>query len=107
MAKGDVKKELDNLGKAIVNDAKKNALPNKDTGALDRSLSYETAFISDEKFQIVINEKYYGKFLNAGTKNFKGTQYMTKAIDKNLNKGLNSIIEAITGEILNPIKSNI
>ncbi len=107
MAKGDVKKELEDLGKAIVKDAKKNALPNKDTGNLDRSLSYETVFISDDKFQIVINEKYYGKFLNSGTKNFKGTHYMDKAIDKNLDKGIDSIIEAITGEILNPIKSNI
>jgi hypothetical protein len=107
MAKGDVKKELEALGKAIATDAKKNALPNKDTGALDRSINYEVAYISDEKFNISINEKYYGKFLNSGHRSFKGTKYMDRAVEKNLSKGLDSIIEVMTGEILNPIKTNI
>lgn len=102
-----VKDELNKLGKNIAKDAKRNALPNKKTGALDRSFGYETTFISDEKFNVVINEKFYGKFLNSGHGSFKGTKYMDKAIAKNLDKGIEDIVNAITGEILNPIKSNI
>lgn len=102
-----VKDELNNLGKAIVKDAKSNVRPNKRTGALENSISFETAFIADDKFVLTINEKYYGKFLNSGTKNFKGTKYMDKAVEKNLDKGIDSIIEILTGEILNPIKSNL
>lgn len=102
-----VKGELDELGANIVRDAKRNAKPNKKTGKLDRSFSYETTFISDNNFNIVINEKYYGKFLNSGHGSFKGTQYMDKAIKSNIDSGLESIINTIVGEILNPIKSNI
>ena len=96
-----VKQELDNLGKKITADAKKNALPNKKTGNLDKSFSYETVFLSDEKFNLVINEKFYGQFLN------KKTGYMDKAIEKNIDKGIEDIINTITGEILNPIKTNL
>ena len=96
-----IKQELDNLGKKITADAKKNALPNKKTGNLDKSFSYETVFLSDEKFNLVINEKFYGQFLN------KKTGYMDKAIEKNIDKGIEDIINTITGEILNPIKTNL
>lgn len=92
-----VKDELDNLGKNIANDAKRLALSNKKTGALDRSIKYESAFISNDKFQVTINEKDYGQYLN------KKTQYMDKAIAKNLDKSIDSIVNIITGEILNPI----
>jgi hypothetical protein len=102
-----IKNELDKLGNNIAKDAKSNASPNKKTGALDRSFGYETSFISDEKFNVVINEKYYGKFLNSGHGSFKGTKYMDKAIQKNLDKGIEDIVNAITGEILNPIKTNL
>lgn len=102
-----VKDELDNLGRRIAADAKKNALPNKKTGALDRSIKYETTFISNEKFQIVIDEKYYGTYLNSGTRRgIKGTHYMDRAIEKNIIKGTDDIINTIAGEILNSIKTN-
>lgn len=102
-----VKDELDELGKNIAKDAKKNALPNKKTGKLDRSIKYDYTFISNEKFQLVINEIYYGKYLNSGHDSFKGTQYMDKAIDKNLNNGVNSITNAIVGDIMNDIKNKL
>ncbi len=99
-----VKNELDKLGNNIAKDAKQNALPNKKTGALDRSIKYETTFISNDKFQIVINEKFYGQFLNSGHGSFKGTKYMDKAITKNLPKGIDNIVNTIIGDIMNPIK---
>ena len=105
--KGDIKRELDELGKNIVKDAKKNALPNKDTGKLDRSISYETSFISEDKFNIAINYVYYGDFLNKGTSKMKATRFLDKAVEKNLEKGLDSIIEVMAGEFLNQIKTNI
>lgn len=92
-----VQEELDNLGRKIASDARKNALPNKKTGALDRSFGYDSTFISNDNFQIVIHEKNYGKYLNAKT------HYMDKAIASNIDKGIDSIINLITGEILNPI----
>ena len=92
-----VQEELDNIGKKITADAKRNALKNKKTGALDRSFGYDSSFISNESFQIVIHEKHYGKYLNAKT------HYMDKAIAKNIDSGIDSIINLITGEILNPI----
>ena len=92
-----VKEELDMLGRKITADAKRNALPNKRTGQLDKSFNYESSFISNDNFQLVINEKEYGQYLN------KKTKYMDKAIKSNLDKGIDSIINIITGEILNPI----
>lgn len=89
--------ELNNIGKNITNDARKGALKNKKTGALDKSFKYESSFISNDTFQLVINEKYYGEYLN------KKTKYMDKAISSNLDKGIDSIVNIIVGEILNPI----
>lgn len=92
-----VKDELDIIGRKITADARKGALKNKKTGALDRSFKYENSFISNDNFQLVINEKYYGEYLN------KKTKYMDKAISSNLDKGIDSIVNIIAGEILNPI----
>lgn len=93
----NIQDELDLLGKNITRDAKKGALKNKRTGQLDKSFNYESSFISNDNFQLVINEKEYGQYLN------KKTKYMDKAIKSNLDKGIDSIINIITGEILNPI----
>ena len=99
-----VQQELDNLGKNIVKDAKAGALPNKKTGALDRSFNYEYTFISNDKFNITINQKYYGVYLNSGNgRGFKGTHYMDRAITSNLPKGIDDIINIISGEILHKI----
>lgn len=92
-----ISEELDNLGRKITADARKGALKNKKTGALDRSFGYDSTFISNDNFQIVIHEKHYGKYLNAKT------HYMDKAIKENVDSGIESIINLITGEILNPI----
>ena len=89
--------ELNELGKNITADAKKNALPNKKTGALDRSFNYEYTFSSNDKFNIVINQKYYGEYLN------NKTHYMDNAIKNNLPNGVEDIINTIIGEIMNPI----
>ena len=96
-----VKDEIDKLGKNITADAKKNALPNKKTGQLDSSFSYKYSFISDEKFNIVIFEKFYGKYLN------KKTGYMDKAIEKNLDKGIESITNVMVDEFLNEISNKL
>ena len=99
-----VQDELNNIGKKITADAKKNALPNKKTGALDKSFKYESSFISNDNFQLVINQKYYGVYLNSGNgRGFEGTHYMDRAIASNLPKGIDSIVNIIVGEILNPI----
>jgi len=98
-----VQDELDNLGKSIASDAKRNALPNKKTGQLDRSIKYDSTFISNDKFQIVITEKSYGKWLNDGHGSFQGTLYMDKAVKSNIDKGINNIVNTIVGDILNPI----
>lgn len=92
-----IQQELDNLGKNIVKDAKAGALPNKKTGQLDRSFNYEYTFSSNDKFNIVINQKYYGEYLN------NKTHYMDNAIKNNLPNGVEDIINTIIGEIMNPI----
>jgi HK97 gp10 family phage protein len=97
-----VKQELDKLGKSIVSDAIK-TVP-VDTGALKASLKYETNFISNDEFQIVINEKYYGQYVDKGTRYQKAQSYMSNAIEKNLPKGIEDIVNTITGEILHSIK---
>lgn len=89
-----VQKELDRLGKNIVKDAIKLAKPNKKTGQLERSLNYDTTYINNDKFSITIEEVHYGKYLNAHT------QYMDKAIDKNIDEGISSIIEVQIDELL-------
>lgn len=93
-----VKDELNKLGAKIASDARKNAAPNKKSGQLDKSIKYETSIISNDKFQIIVSEKEYGKYLN------NKTGYMDKAIKDNLDKGIDSIMNVITGNILNPIK---
>ena len=96
-----IREELDELGREITRVAKQGALKNKKTGALDKSFGYETVFISEEKFQIVINEKYYGKFLN------NKTHYMDKAIEETVPKGVDNIIDTIVGEIMNKITTEL
>ena len=51
-----VKEELDLLGKNITADMKRLAKPHIDTGALDKSFKYESVFISNDKFNIVIGK---------------------------------------------------
>lgn len=82
-----VQDELDRLGKDIIDDAKKNAKPNKKTGKLESSLNYKTSYINDDKFTLELEEVYYGQFLN------NKTGFMDKAIDKNINKGIDSIVD--------------
>lgn len=96
-----VNDELNNLGKKIVQDAKK-TVP-VDTGKLKNSINYETTFISNDNFQIVIHEKKYGVYVDKGTRKQKAQPYMSDAIEKNLDKGIKNIINVITGEILQSI----
>ena len=62
-----VKEELDILGRKITADAKRNALPNKRTGQLDKSFNYESSFISNDNFITCINySDYIGCIENEG-----------------------------------------
>ena len=96
-----VREELDELGRKITADAKQGALKNKKTGALDKSFSYEYSFINDNQFSLVINQKYYGKYLN------NKTHYMDKAIENNISKGISSIVEVLADEFLNEITNKL
>ena len=91
-----IEDELDKIGKAITNDARKGALKNKRTGALDRSFSYDYSYINNNKFTIVISEMFYGKYLNNKTK------FMDKAISKNI-KNIDPIIDIMIDEMLDKI----
>lgn len=92
-----VQDELNKLGRDIINDAKKNAAKNKKTGTLERSLNYNTAITNDDKFALVLEEVYYGKYLN------NKTEFMDKAISRNLDRGIDSIVEVQINELLNDI----
>lgn len=92
-----VQRELDKLGRRIIEDAKSYARPNKKTGTLERSLSYDTVITNDDNFTLVLEEVYYGKFLN------NKTEFMDKAIDRNLDRGIDSIIEIQIDELLKDI----
>lgn len=94
-----VERELDKLGRNIARDAKKYARPNKKTGRLDKSIKYLVNDLGDEKFELTLSQMDYGKYLNAKT------NYLDRAIDDNLDKGIDSIVEVqieeLTYEILN------
>ncbi len=87
-------KELENLAKSIIEDAKNNLQPNKETGSLAKSLSYT---IKNNSISIYQND--YGMFLNSGTKKIKATHYMDKAIDENLDK-IDDVVIIITNDII-------
>ena len=103
-----VKDELDSLGKKITADMKRLAKPHIDTGALDRSFKYESVFISDEKFNLVIYQKYYGKYLNNHMNRVGrfGPGYIDTALKNNLTNGIDSIVNVMADEFLNQIKDN-
>lgn len=86
--------ELKRLGKDIVKDAKKLAKPNKKTGRLEKSLDYDIVITNDDSFSVVIEEVYYGEYLN------KKTDYMDKAIDKNLNRSIDKIVDTLLDDLL-------
>ena len=92
-----VQRELDRLGRNIIDDAKRLAKPNKKTGRLERSLNYDTVITNDDNFTLVLEEVYYGEFLN------NKTEFMDKAIDRNLDRGIDSIIEIQIDELINDI----
>lgn len=96
-----LKKELDSLGRRIIDDAKKYAAPNKDTGNLDRSLNYEVKIISMDSYTINLNEAYYGKYLN------NRTEYMDKAIRRNIDRGIDDVVEEQISYILDNNNNNI
>lgn len=89
--------ELDNLGGKIVRDAKRNALPNKKTGKLDRSFKASTEFNSIDDFSVIVSEQHYGVYLNAKT------NYMDKAIKDNIDNGINKIVDELTNGIVDVI----
>lgn len=103
-----VKDELDILGKKITADMKRLAKPHIDTGSLDRSFKYESVFLSDEKFNLVIYQKYYGKYLNNHMNRVGrfGPGYIDTALKNNLTKGIDSIVNVMADEFLNQIKDN-
>lgn len=92
-----VQRELDRLGRRIIEDAKSYARPNRKTGQLERSLSYDTVITNDDNFTLVLEEVYYGKFLN------DKTEFMDKAINRNLDRGIDSIVDVQINELLNEI----
>ncbi len=63
---GEVKDILDAFGENVVNQAKKN-LNKKDTGALEKSISY-TAKESKNSIEFSINMESYGVFVDKGVK---------------------------------------
>lgn len=100
MAKEVIRKQLDNLGRRIIDDARKYAAPNKNTGKLDRSLNYTVDMSNIATFTINLNEAYYGKYLN------NKTEFMDKAIRKNLDRGINNIVDSIVDDILGGNNNN-
>lgn len=92
-----VQRELDRLGRRIIEDAKRLAKPNKKTGRLERSLNYDTVLTNDDNFTLVLEEVYYGKFLN------NKTEFMDKAITRNLERGIDSIVDIQINELLKDI----
>ena len=97
MDTNNIELELDNIGGKIVRDAKRNALPNKRTGKLDRSFKASTEFNSIDDFSITISEQHYGVYLNAKT------QFMDKAIRDNIDNGINKIVDTLANSIVDAI----
>jgi hypothetical protein len=95
-----VSQELKILGSEIVQAAKKNSLPKRDTGRLYKSINHKTAYISDDKFIIEISMVDYGDYVNKGTRKVRGTHFLDKAIDDNLKpENLDSIIDVIANNL--------
>ena len=92
----DISKELNELGKSIVADAKKLARPNKKTGKLESSIDYTV-----EGDSVSISEESYGKFLN------KKTKFMNKAVDKNLDKSIDKIANSIADNIMEELTKDL
>lgn len=86
--------ELDNLGGKIVRDAKRNALPNKKTGKLDRSFKASSTIDSIDSFSVTISEQHYGVYLN------NKTNYMDKAINSNIDNGIDKIVDTLADDIV-------
>lgn len=96
-----VKQQLDILGQKIVKEAKQLVKSDHyDTGQLYNSLKYVLNYTSDNSFKLVIQEMYYGKFVN-GKDGSNG--YMTKAIEDNIDKGIKDIIDVQINEITSMI----
>lgn len=89
-----VQKELDKLGKDLVKELKKNALPNKKTGQLDASFDYTYTYINNDKFSVIISQMFYGKYLN------KKTKYYDRAVDTIVKKDIEPIIDVMIDEVL-------
>jgi hypothetical protein len=85
----------------IVQAAKKNSLPNRDTGKLHNSIKHKTAYLNDNKFTIEISMIDYGDYLNRGTRSNRGTHFLDKAIDSKVTaKSLGSIIDIIVDNMI-------
>lgn len=101
----NIEKVLDEMGKAIITDAKKNLKSRKkdkrSSGKLRKSLKYET-----NNNSIEIYGEDYAEFVDQGTKEIKGNEFLTDAVDNNIEKYGEAIADAVVEDILSQIDLN-
>lgn len=76
------------------------AYRNIDTGKLLTSFEHQHTYISNDKFNIVIKQMYYGKYLNAYNNKKLGYRmgHIDKAFDELLPNGLDDIVSGVLKE---------
>lgn len=88
----ELNQALENLGRNITT-AAKNTVTVK-SGDLSDSINYSIQVQSDANFSVIIEELAYGEFIN------NRTGFMDRAIDSNLDTGVQEIEDAIITNIL-------
>jgi len=98
-----VEKILEQLGEDIVKDAKKNLksrkIDKRSSGKLRRSLESEVKDTSQGS-EITIYAEDYALFVDQGTDDSKGNDFLTDAVDNNLKEYGDKIADAIGEDIL-------
>ena len=94
------------LGTAIVSDAKRNLKTRKkdknSSGKLGNSLSSKVN--NDE---LIIYAEDYAEFVDQGTKDSKGNDFLTDAVNKNFNAFGDKVAEAYAEDLLDKLDKTI
>lgn len=85
------------------------AYRNIDTGKLLTSFEHQHTYISADKFNIVIKQMYYGKYLNAYNNTKLGTRmgHIDRAFDELLPGGIDDIVSGILQESFEGISNRL
>ncbi len=93
LGKNDIRNILHDASKALEKELRKNALPSKLTGALDKSFKSKGYEINGDFYTIKVEAMHYAKFVDGGLNKQRAKDFITKSITNVIDDETDNIIK--------------